>query len=166
MTRWLVCTKANVTIRFKAAGVLFVQFDLKLHFWRCFQLHVLPFYLLPARSMQHWRTHQYVKSKIAWLNYHAQTTPDFKCLAELLRCYTVTVKVWILGYKSSEHSRSTKRDPESPTAVRVRACLHACARGRKEWGCQRRENSIHVSLTHQSNTQGHSKVCIKWKHLY
>ena len=52
---------------------------------------------------------------------HLKTTPDFKCLAELLRCYTVTVQVWILGYKSSEPCGPTKR-----TLSHQLQCVHVC----------------------------------------
>lgn len=68
---------------------------------------------------------------------------DFKCHAELLRCYTVTVQVWILGYKSPELCRPTKPDPESPAAV----CGFVCYRrgGRKT--VREGKNSINVNLT-------------------
>lgn len=123
-----------------------------------------------ACSTQHWQTHQYVKSKLhGWIitltphppplslfffpSPHSQTIPDFKCLAELLRCYPVTVRVWILGYKSSEPCRPTKRDPESPTAVCVSECVFLCWE-RRERNCTRGENSINVNLTqHRKNSR-------------
>lgn len=133
---WPICTKENViVIRFKAVWS-------SVSFWRWFgpQPHVFLFYPpLACSTQQHWQTHQYVKSKLhGWIITLPLPLPppsprsnhtDFKCHAELLRCYTVTVQVWILGYKSPELCRPTKPEPESPAAVCGFVCYRR--RGRK-----------------------------------
>lgn len=121
------------------------------------------FYLLPASSTQRWWTHQYVKSKlhgriielspsISLFCSTSKPFPYLKCFAELLRCYTVTVQVWILSYKSSEPWRPTKRNSESPNAV----CAYVQVCGAfVELGVRLYEmGKLNVSHTQQITIQG------------
>lgn len=100
----------------------------------------------------------------AWLYYnafslfyfpHPSNHTDFKCQAELRRCFTVAVQLWILGYKSPKLCRPTKPEPESPAAV----CAFVC------WGEERLQEKG-TQLLSTSHTSLHlSSQGVKWKHL-
>lgn len=164
---WPICTKENVIMIRSKPDFFFYLIDLQFHFegdsdlslmFSCFTT-----LLLVARSSTGKHISMLSPNCMAEVSRFLPLSPGsnhthFKCHAELLRCYTVTVQVWILGYKSPELCRPTKPDPESPAAV----CGFVCYRrgGRKTV----REGKTQLMST-SHNIQHLSAPGIKLKHL-